>query len=175
MLVSRGNADYAGAVSLELKRKLHKHLLERLIAERDALLAAQKEIVAGVTHEDNRAEGDKDMRSTEASYLARGQAMRVQALDEDVTRLAALSLRAFSAGDPVALSALVTLDAGKGKTTVFVAPSGGGMRVTEGSLSIQVVTPASPIGRALLGSRLDDEVEVDRAGQIQLMTVLAIE
>ena len=36
----------------------------------------------GATHEENRAEGDKDMRSTEASYVARGHAERTVQLEQ---------------------------------------------------------------------------------------------
>jgi transcription elongation GreA/GreB family factor len=162
-------------VSIERKRRLHAELLSKLTRDREALFASQKEAALGVVHEDNRAESDKDMRSTEASYLARGQALRVQALDDDLAKVANMPVRTFAEGDPVALSAVVTLEVGATTSVVFLAPAGGGARLEDGDRIVQVVTPSSPMGRALLGAHLDDEVELDRAGVSQILTVLALE
>ncbi len=162
-------------MSIERKRRLHAELLSKLTREREALFASQKEAALGVVHEDNRAESDKDMRSTEASYLARGQALRVQALDEDLTKVAGMAVRAFSASDPIALSALVSLESGATKSFVFLAPAGGGTRLEDGARVVQVVTPASPMGRALLGAHEGDDVELPRGAASQTLTVLAIE
>jgi transcription elongation GreA/GreB family factor len=162
-------------VSIERKRRLHAELLSKLSREREALFASQKEAALGVVHEDNRAESDKDMRSTEASYLARGQALRVQALDDDLAKVSSMPLRAFSAEDPIALSALVSLESGTTRSYIFLAPAGGGTRLEDDARTIQVVTPASPMGRALLGARLDDDVEVARGGVAQTLTIVALE
>jgi hypothetical protein len=62
------------------KSALHAKLVANLTLARDKLASAQKLSQEGVTHEDARSEGDKDMRATEASYVARGQAMRVEQL-----------------------------------------------------------------------------------------------
>lgn len=156
---------------LERKRALHGELLAKLTRDRDALQASQREVAEGVTHEDNRAESDKDMRATEASYLARGQAMRVQALEEDVQRVTLMTLRAFASSDPIALSALVELEVAGVTSRVFLAPAGGGARLAG---DVQVITPASPLGRALLGARVDDEVEVQRGGRVEAVTILGV-
>jgi transcription elongation GreA/GreB family factor len=162
-------------VSIERKRRLHADLLSKLTREREALFASQKEAARGVVHEDNRAESDKDMRSTEASYLARGQALRVQALDEDLAKVSILPVRPFAPEDPIALSALVTLESGATRSYVYLAPAGGGTRLEDGARVVQVVTPASPMGRALLGAHVDDDVELARGGATQTLTVLAVE
>jgi len=39
--------------------------------------SAQRTVVEGATHEENKPENDKDTRALEQSYLARGQAQRV--------------------------------------------------------------------------------------------------
>ena len=157
----------------ESKRRLHAELLNKLTRDRDVLQSSQREVAEGVTHEDNRAEGDKDMRATEASYLARGQAMRVLSLEEDVQRVAAMAVREFGDEDPIAISALVELIVGRVATQVFIAPAGGGVRLGEGG-AIQVVTPASPIGRVLIGSRVGDEVDIDRAGRVEAAEILRV-
>ena len=87
------------------KAALHRALVLLLEEHRDKLAAAQRLTVEGVTHEDAKAEGDKDMRATEASYIARGQAMRVEQLGADHGRVHGMKLRAFAPADPIGISA----------------------------------------------------------------------
>jgi transcription elongation GreA/GreB family factor len=144
-------------------------LLERA---RDKLLAAHETSTQGVTHDDARSEGSKDTRATSASYIARGQALRVEALAADVAKVAAMRLRAFGATDPVAMSALVTVVDDDGiERRLFVAPAGGGMVLTGG---VSVTTPASPLGAALIGAVRGDVVAFDRGGrtlEVELVSV----
>jgi len=146
------------------KRTLQAELLAVLEDERDTLVAAQRATSDGVTHVETRADSDKDTRAVEASYLARGQAKRAEALIVDVQRVAAMTVRDLDPSQKIVLSALVTLvdDAGEHKE-VFLAPAGGG---TELSGRVRVITPQSPLGRALLGAEAGDVVEVQRAGAV---------
>lgn len=139
------------------KQALHRSLLGALAAELETLEAAQRLSSEGVTHADAKADGIKDMRATEASYIARGQALRVASLRADLERVEALRVRPFGPDDPIALSAVVTVcDDDDQSRRMFLAPAGGGTRLGD----IRVVTPGSPMGRALLGRRVGDEVEV---------------
>lgn len=157
------------------KEALRERLLEMLRTARDVVAAAQRTTQEGVTHADARSEGDKDMRATEASYVARGQAMRVEALEADVGRVQAMKLRAFGEDDPVALGAVVTLDGEGGERRVFVAPAGGGERLEAGGVVVAVVTPSSPLGRALIGQHVGDDVRYRRGDvedQAEILEIL---
>ena len=55
--------------------------------------------------------------------------------------------------------------------TYFLAPYGGGGKLEGG---VQVVTPQSPLGRALLGARAGDEAEVTVAGRRKSVTVVSV-
>jgi hypothetical protein len=156
------------------KVELRRRLVLLLEQERDTVAAAQRRTQEGVTHEDNRPEGDKDMRSTEAAYVARGQAMRVRGLEDDLARVVGMTLRGFDADAPVALSALVELEGEAGKSLVFVAPAGGGTRLDVGGATVLVVTPASPLGKALVGARRGDEVEVHKGGAVETVEILEV-
>src|SRR3954465_14895853 len=92
------------------KRDILSLLRESVSADLATMSAAQRVVVDGATHEENRPENDKDTRALEQSYLARGQAQRVVELQDALNLLKALELRAFEAASPIALGALVALD-----------------------------------------------------------------
>lgn len=139
------------------KPALRAELLAQLTAAAAAAVAAHQATVDGATHAEARSEGDKDTRATEQQYLARGQAQRVVELEAAVAEVARWNPRSFAAGDAIALGALVTIDEDGDPKQLLLAPAGGGNTLAGG---VQVVTPRSPLGQALLGKRAGDEVEL---------------
>ncbi len=142
------------------KREILKLLRERVSADLATMNAAQRTVVEGATHEENKPENDKDTRALEQSYLARGQAQRVVELQGELNQLKALELREFTEATAIALGALAEVDDGEAVVHYFIAPAGGGVRVTVGGIEVRVVTPQSPIARALLGKRQGDDLEL---------------
>ena len=138
--------------------------------------AAAQATKAGATHEEAKPENDKDTRAIEASYLAGAQGERVRELERTVGLLDALP-RLESTG-VVGAGALVTL-AGPGghdhRLVCLFAPAGGGEQLELDGHRVQIVTPRSPLGRALLGAREGDEVEVELGRKINRYEVLCIE
>ena len=59
-----------------------------------------------------------------------------------------------------AVTALVELDDGGKTSTYFLAPVGAGLTLDVDGTPVRVLTPASPLGRALLGQTLDADIEV---------------
>lgn len=57
---------------------------------------------------------------------------------------------------------------------MFVGPDAGGLKVKNGGAECTVITPESPLGRALLGRVCDDEIQVDQGGSIRTYTVIAL-
>ncbi len=141
------------------KRALLDELRTRLEDERATTMRLALD-AAAATHEDNKPENDKDMRSTEASYLARGQAERARELERSLALLGTILVRPFGAGDRITATALVELLHGKSKLICFVLPAGGGQRIRSGDTDVQVVTPTSPLGKALMGLSEGDDAEV---------------
>lgn len=150
------------------KSALRAELLAALTGALATARAAHAAAVEGATHSEARAENDKDTRGLEQSYLARGQAQRVAELDAGVADVTAMTIRPFSANDPIAVGAVVTVDHGH---RYFVAPAGGGTVVGDG---IQVITPVSPIGRALAGKRVGADVEVRIGGKTREFEIVAV-
>lgn len=143
-------------------------LLEEALATARAAHAAA---IEGATHAEAKAENDKDTRGLEQSYLARGVAQRVVELENGLADVTRLELRTFKPKDPVALSALVTADEEGEEQRFFLAPAGGGTMLSGG---VQVLTTSSPLGRALLGKRIDDEVELKLPGKTRTLVITAI-
>lgn len=148
-----------------------RHELEAQLA---LAQAAQQHAQAGATHEESKPENDKDTRAIEASYLARGQARRVVELEEAVVKVNALVPRAFGDELPVALGAVVQLEHAAGSLWYLLAPAGGGLSITVGNLVLTVVTPQSPVGRALLGRRLGDDVDIRTPQGLRQCSIAAL-
>jgi transcription elongation GreA/GreB family factor len=142
------------------KTQLLAALREQLVTELARSKARALDAAEGATHEENRAEGDKDMRSTEASYVARGHAERTHQLEQALLKLGAMELRSFSAGMAIASSALLELEHRGRRLHYFLVPAAGGERLRFQGLDVQTITPTSPLGAALIGLGEGDEAEV---------------
>jgi transcription elongation GreA/GreB family factor len=57
---------------------------------------------------------------------------------------------------------------------LFIGPAAGGLSIGEKSEIIQVITTATPLGKALLNKTLDDEFELNIGRQSQHFTVIDI-
>lgn len=156
------------------KSKLLAALRAQLAAELARSKARAVDAAEGATHEENRAEGDKDMRSTEASYVARGHAERTVLLEQALVQLSTLELRDFGKNAAVATSALVELEQGTQRVHYFLVPAAGGERLSFDGLEVHTLTPASPLGVALLGLSAGDEAEVSSPQGVRFYELLSV-
>lgn len=71
-------------------------------------------------------------------------------------------------GERIGLGAIVEVEDGESGKTLFVAPAGAGEELTGpgGDGFLHVVTPGSPIGKALMGKKVGDVVEVMVKGEL---------
>lgn len=163
------------AIDDDEKAAIVRAAVARLEADAAALRASAEATREGALHEESRAENDKDTRGLEASYLARGQAKRVEETEEAATRLRFLDRRAFGEDDPIDLAALVRVSIDEvEEVCFFLAPVGGGLRVEVGGVAVTLLTPASPVGRALAGKVRGDVVEVKTRGTIREYAILDV-
>lgn len=142
------------------KRAVRDALVVAIRASLERTAHAARDAAEGATHEESRAEGDKDMRATEQSYVARGQAMRAEEIAEQLARLEASALRAYGEGDEIGPGALVRVLVDDAPRVFFVVPWGGGTELDVGGVAITVITPSSPVGRALVGRQRGDDFEL---------------
>ncbi len=154
------------------KRALRDELLRSLERDLEQLEVAHRAATEAATHDEAKPENSKDTRALEQSYLARGQAKRVEELRRAVAEVAALPLRALGEAERVRLGALVSVDEEGDARALFVAPHGGGSALDGGR--VQVVTPTSPLGRALVGLRAGDVCEVATGGRTRELAVMGV-
>ena len=144
--------------AIKHKQVLLEQLVGHLTAELETLCNSQRTAQDGATHEESRAENSKDTRATEQTYLARGLATRVTQIEAALTALKSMKLRVFNSDKPISVSAVVGLkDDGGNTSRFFIAPVGGGTQLAWKSKSVRVITPASPMGQALIGKLEGDE------------------
>ena len=117
------------------------------------------------TADENVAENKYDTLGLEASYLAQGQAQRVAECEEDIA-----AYRLFEKGDisevsSITLGAIIHIINDQGvEQKLFLGPRAGGLTVSHLEKGIeqeiQIITPSSPIGAALLRREEGDEFEL---------------
>lgn len=154
------------------KEALKDELVRLLQTDLDVLERAHRAVLEGATHEEAKPENDKDTRALEQSYLARGQAMRIEELRAGLGAARAMSTRLFGEGDRAAIGAIVSVEEGGRERQFLLAPHGGGTALADAS--VQVLTPESPLGRMLLGKRAGDECELAAGGRAREFLVLRV-
>ena len=133
-----------------------------------ALMAANNAHKAA-TDDQSVAETQYDTLAIEQSYLAEGQSRRVDEIKYAIQRLHSFPLEALETKLKVAVGAVVQLEKDIDKQQwFFLAPVAGGYRckltlANNNILNIVVITPESPLGNALVGKELDDEVNMQIA------------
>lgn len=146
-------------------------LTHDLAVQFNAALAAHE----ASTHEENIPDNKYETLALEASYVAQGQANRAQEIKRALEAYKQLPLQYFADDTPIRLTALITLADGDAATrTVFIGPLEGGMKVVDEQHEIVVITPASPLGRDLLGRMVGDLVTIEAGGGEKEYEIVAV-
>lgn len=157
-----------------LIEQLAQHLRETVRTARIAMTAANAEAREGATPAERR----EDSRvAQENSGLARGHRQRLERATDELGALDRFRPPRFGAKSAVAVGAVVEVEDGAEGRTLFLAPVGAGIELTGpgGDGFLSVVTPTSPIGRAVLGRRVGDVVEVIVNGEATEWTLTYVE
>jgi transcription elongation GreA/GreB family factor len=149
------------------KAELRRAIIGKLEAELAVLVAAAHDAKAEATDAESRQEGQFDMRGQSAAYLAAGQAKLAGELAGAIEAFRNLSAAPTPPGGPATVGSVVRLAEGAAGRTYYIGPARGGLEVDWAGQIVTVVTPASPIGRQLVGRRAGDQVPGVRAGQFQ--------
>jgi len=153
------------------KEQIIREIVAALSADLAVLSTAARAAHEAATHEECLPDNKYDTTALEASYIAQGQANRAQEIRIALESYRTLVLCPFDDDTPIRLTALVTLEDGEGNVRqLFLGPQGGGMKVA----GIVVITPGSPLGRALLGKQTGDEVQAGDDAASAAFTIVAV-
>jgi transcription elongation GreA/GreB family factor len=147
-------------LSTTLKKSgILQRIIGQLSRDLEVLFTAAKTSHEAATSEENIPDNKYCTLALEASYVAQGQANRAQEIRHSIEVYKQLLLMADN--ETVCLTSLVTIESPDGTVkSVFIGPLEGGLRITEGAAEIMVITPASPLGRELIGKSPGDTVEI---------------
>ena len=154
------------------KHAVHQLVLEKLTLDLDIAQRAAQTAYETATHEENIAENKYDTLGLEASYLAAGQAKRVDEIKQALLLCQNMPLRAYDDQRGIEIGALLGLEDENGRQQwLFLAPDAAGLKVDVVGQPVTVITPRSPLGKSLVGKFEGDEVEILVAGARQHFTV----
>lgn len=142
-----------------------------LVSQLSARMLAMNDTAARAAAE---AQAEAKTGAQRALNLSAAHAQRSAASLEAVHALESFRPKPWPKGQPVGLGALVEVEAddGAGKT-LFLAPVCGGAELEGpgGDGLFHVVTPTSPLGRAVMGKRVGAVVEVLVQGEVTEWTI----
>lgn len=162
------------------KQDLVSQLEGRLREQARMAVHSAKECASEARNGASPAEKSVDSRvAIEYASLARGQKQRAERATTELKALQGFVPRALGERAPVDVGAVVEIedeDSGEGRT-FFLAPVGAGMTLLgpDGDGHLSVVTPVSPIGRAVRGRRLGDVVDVTVKGEVHEWKIVWVE
>lgn len=143
------------------KEKIKKKLLETLHHQLLISIEAANNAHIAATDEQSIPETQYDTLAIEASYLAEGQSKRISSLKEEIQAIEEMTLLSFDRDTPMNISALIQLTYKNNETKyVFIVPSSGGVKLPINNTVITCVTHASPLAQAIIGRKLEDDIEV---------------
>jgi len=117
------------------------------------------------THKDCLGSSKYETMGLEASYLAQGQGTRLLELERSLAYFKQLKLN-IQTPAYIQLTSLLTLENEDGKQQVlWMAADAGGLMIKHQEHVITVITPKSPLGKALLGKAEGDDFELNIAGK----------
>jgi len=139
-------------------------VLAKLTEELQVYLNAANASREEATHESSKAENKYDTRGLEASYLARGQSQQIVELETALIEFTQLADREFSPDAPIDVGAFVELQQGREHSHYLVGPRAGGTEVEFEGHEVIIITPQSPLGTQLVGSKQGDVLQLTLPG-----------
>lgn len=137
----------------------------------EQLGARMREAVQSAHRAASEARADSKSGAARAVNLARGQTQRELSARAALEALELFRPRPVGARGAIGLGSVVELEleGGDRGQTLFLAPVGAGEELEGpgGDGIFQVVTPGSPFGRAVMGKRVGDVVEVWLRGELE--------
>ena len=161
------------------KEKIIDQLIELLKIARDIEINRQKTSQNEANMHIGAMESRYDTFKEEAQYLAGAQEIRSYNLNQnivDLQKLRELVRQNLIPSNRICLGSIVLLENESGeKKLFFIACAAGGQLIETSEGSCQIITPVSPMGRAIVGKKKGDEIQLLINGKLITFEVIAIE
>ncbi len=150
------------------KPKVVDAILDTLRRKYKSLKHASEQTRGGGTDTESKAEGKYDTRSTEANYLADGQAMKAELVAQAIAAFEALEAPE-EIDAAISIGSLFQLEFGRERVWFFLGPAYGGLEIDCDGLPITVISPDSPVGSGAIGLRANDEMDSPPARVVKVL------
>ncbi len=157
------------------KAEILKLFIRHFQNELDTLVRNAKTAHEDATHEEAQAEDRHDTQAIEASYLAMGQAKRVYDLERTLEEFNGYLEQVRIVRKQITPGTLVTLQGNESPLITLFALTGGGQKVTIQGSTISITTPLSPLGQALEGAAVSEEIAYDAKNETREYRILVLE
>lgn len=158
------------------KENVLQRIIEKLEVDLDIAIRAARTAYETATHEENIAENKYDTLGLEASYLAAGQARRVEEIRHSLALYQHLVLKPFDEERGIQTGDLIVLQAQSGvEQRLFLGPDAAGLKISVDQALITVITAKAPLGQNLLGRFDGDEVQISVNGSQQTFEITQVE
>lgn len=163
--------NFAQVNKSSVREAILQQLHQELARQTNAAAMARDEAIS----EESRAENKWDTHSQEAAYLAEGQAKLAGEIRSSIELYRTLDLPDFPPDGTIALGAVVELETSGGNSTwYFIGPGAGGLELEIDGRKLLVLTPASPLGRRLIGKQSGDVVQAARRGAPATQRIVSV-
>jgi len=157
------------------KQQVLQGIIEKLTIDLDIAIRAAQTAYETATHEENIAENKYDTLGLEASYLAAGQARRVEEIRQALLAYQKLNLKPFDEARGIQSGDLVTLESARGvEQHLFLGPDAAGLKVNVDDTLITVITQRSPLGQSLVGKFNGDDLDISVNGSRQSFEITRV-
>jgi transcription elongation GreA/GreB family factor len=137
--------------------------------------AASEQAHASATHSENVADNKYDTLAVEAAYLAHGQSVRIAQLQQSIATYRLLMQTQKPDTESIQIGHTVTIvDTNQRSNTLFIGPSAGGISIVIDGIAMMTVTALTPMGKALIGKVVDDEISIVVGGNQQHFVITDI-
>jgi len=140
-----------------------EQIISHLAKELQQAMAAASEAHAAATDDQSVAETQYDTLAIEAGYLAHGQSQRAYEYQQGIIAYKALakSLEEHPLVEEINLGTLVQLNEDEQLNKwYFLGPAAGGFSFKVHNFTVTVITPQSPLGAALMGKIVEDDIRL---------------
>jgi transcription elongation GreA/GreB family factor len=147
-------------------------ILDELELNLNSLIDSTKDASDHASHEDAQAKSKWDTQAIEASYLAAGHAAKAKKLLEDIQSIHGMLADIEDHQEQVFAGSVVKCSINKSVEYFFVSSYGGGLETTFKGLTITVVSPKTPLGQNLIGSKVGDTVLLLNGTKMNVLELL---